>query len=204
MIVPTIRWGRGPEPSSIAFSTPWRCVPSFGGGKDLKITRHLQGGWLPIPVTTVDGRRRCLSPDDLCRARERCVRRGAVLVRDRALCVAEYQVKNGGDETADARSRAEILRREKNNSVPIQEVKEGVLVVRGRSRLGPDRHAQGGPAGCETRGGRRGLVGQAARRRGGAGLCLLPGVESRSEGLRHCSWKAPGRCRGSSVLEGAA
>ena len=42
----------------------WRFAASFGSGQNLQISRHLAGGWLPMPVTTATRRERRLSADD--------------------------------------------------------------------------------------------------------------------------------------------
>jgi hypothetical protein len=123
---------QGARPPSIfeAFDTRWRCVPSFGSGKDQKIARRLQGGWLPIPVTTVmDGGivyRQTTYVAPVSEARPD----SPFWYRDRAVCAAEYQMECGGNESADARLTLNFAGG-KNNPFQLQEIKEGVLVVLG-------------------------------------------------------------------------
>jgi hypothetical protein len=114
----------------IAFNLPWRCLPTFGSGKDLRITRRLRGHWLPMPVTTaVDGQMvyratACVAPVG------EPVPGSPLWYRDRALCVAEYGAKNKGSEAAPARLALNFAN-DKKKTFQIQAVKEGLLVVQG-------------------------------------------------------------------------
>jgi hypothetical protein len=122
---------QGARPPSIfeAFSTQWRCVPSFGRGKDLKFTRHLQGGWLPIPVTTVTEGGVVYRQTTFVAPMSDAPAGSPFWYRDRALCAAEYRVGNGGNEAADVKLGLNFAGG-KDHSFQLQEIKEGVLVVR--------------------------------------------------------------------------
>ena len=76
----------------------WQLAPRFGSGKDQQISRELTGGWLPMPTTTVvEGDiayRQCtyVAPVD-----DSAPAGSPVWVRDRAVGVVEYSVKNQGN-----------------------------------------------------------------------------------------------------------
>jgi hypothetical protein len=109
---------------------PWHVVPHFGHGKPSSVSRRLEGGWLPIPATTVTedgveyGQTSCVAP-----AGEAVAGKPAWF-RDRALCALNYVVKNNGDKPADARL-ALNLALPNNPPVKFQTVKEGLLAVGG-------------------------------------------------------------------------
>jgi len=75
----------------------------FGAGKNAELTRHTDGGWLPIPVTTakvgdiVYTQRTFVAPSDKAPARQSidCLRRPGV-------CVVEFAAKNAGSAAAEA------------------------------------------------------------------------------------------------------
>ena len=77
--------------------------PRFGDGRHEKVTRHLEGGWLPIPVTTVDEdgvvyrQRTYVAPVD------RDPPPGELnWFRQRAVCVVEYTIENTRPSAAGA------------------------------------------------------------------------------------------------------
>ena len=123
---------QGARPLSIfdAFRTQWRCVPSFGSDKNLKFTRHLQDGWLPIPVTTVTDGGVVYRQTTYVAPMSDAPAGSPFWYRDRALCAAEYQIENGGNEAADAGLALEFAGG-KDDSFQLQDIREGVLVVRG-------------------------------------------------------------------------
>ncbi len=123
---------QGARPPSIfdAFSTQWRCVPSFGSGEDLKFDRRLLGGWLPVPVTTVTEGRVVYRQTTFVVPMSDASAGSPFWYRDRALCAAEYKIENGGVEAADARLALEFSGG-KDDSFQLQDIREGVLVVRG-------------------------------------------------------------------------
>jgi hypothetical protein len=114
----------------IAFSLPWHCQPVFGSGKDLKISRHLQGGWLPIPVTTAADGPIVYTQTPYVVPMSEPKPDAPFWLRDRALCVAEYVAKNGGDKAAPARL-ALNFGNDLNKPFQLRDVKEGTLVVEG-------------------------------------------------------------------------
>lgn len=75
--------------------------PRFGKGAPEKATRHLEGGWLPIPVTTVEEngivyrQRSFVAPVD-----PMAPANAPSWYRQRAVCVAEYTIKNSRTENA--------------------------------------------------------------------------------------------------------
>ena len=57
----------GPDDAPVPIPEQWQLVPRYGTGTSPTITRHLHGGWLPMPVITArDGSGR-LPPDYPCR-----------------------------------------------------------------------------------------------------------------------------------------
>ena len=107
-------------------------VPQFGGGKG-EVERHLDGGWLPKPVTTVTENgvkyRQCtyVAPVDQ-QAPEGCPN----WYRPRALCVVEYSIENTRPTEADVALTLTLLKDCKNITLDgLQEVKEGLIAVNG-------------------------------------------------------------------------
>lgn len=124
---------RGARPGTIyqmSYSLPWTCSPAFGSGKDLQITRHLEGEWLPIPVTTTtDG------PIEYRQATYVIPMSDPLpdtpfWYRDYAMCVADYQAKNTG--TAPAPVKIVLsFGNPPDKPIQFQNVKEGLLVIQG-------------------------------------------------------------------------
>jgi hypothetical protein len=79
--------------------------PRFGEGThgEDELVRHLDGSWIPIPVSTlrqnglVYRQRTCVAPVD-----DTAPKGAADWLRHRAVCVAEYTVENTGTTTAEA------------------------------------------------------------------------------------------------------
>ena len=73
-------------------------VPRFGSGRNEGLSRHLEGGWLPVPVIKVcDGgidytQRTCVVPS----------------LKEQPLCVAEFEIENRGTRPADASLRLDF------------------------------------------------------------------------------------------------
>ncbi|MGC8639257.1 MAG: NPCBM/NEW2 domain-containing protein [Isosphaeraceae bacterium] len=93
----------GLDETPAPFPDQWRLDVHAGRGTDLKMSRHLHGSWLPLPVTIVrDGpvvyrQTTFVAPvDDPKPGRP-------VWGRDRALGVVEFHVKNEGQANADAK-----------------------------------------------------------------------------------------------------
>lgn len=90
--------------------TYFRMIPQFGSGEG-DIQRHLNGDWLPKPVTTVteDGvkYRQCsyVAPVDQ-QAPEGC----PIWYRQRAICVSEYTVENTRSTEADVALTLTLLK----------------------------------------------------------------------------------------------
>jgi hypothetical protein len=114
----------------IAFRLPWRCVPAFGSGGGLAISRHLQGEWLPIPVTTATEGPIAYSQTTYVAPMSDPLPDAPSWLRERALCVAEYRAANGGDKAAPAKL-AVTFGNELNKPIQVREVKEGTLVLDG-------------------------------------------------------------------------
>jgi len=94
----TVRFSLVPDvPEMVGGPVPYPCTlqPTFGRGAPDSVTRHLHGGWLPVPVTTTT--------------------EGGVVYRQRTfvapvavggvrppLCVAEVTIENRGQQAAEA------------------------------------------------------------------------------------------------------
>ena len=90
----TVRFAASPQkadqvpPFSAQF--PYAIVPEFGNGKVYRIDRHLDGGWLPVPVSTFSESR------IIYRERSFVVPHG-----QDSLCVVEFTVENPRSISAD-------------------------------------------------------------------------------------------------------
>jgi hypothetical protein len=109
----------------------YQWIPQFGEGKG-PLTRCLEGGWLPKPVSTVDEngvkyqQRSFVAPADE-KSPEGC----PSWYRQRALCMVEYTVENTRPTEAAVAIKLALSKDGKNiTSEGIQAVKEGLLVVR--------------------------------------------------------------------------
>ena len=132
------------QPSSVFDGTtdrrnrgwPYRLQAVFGDGINDNVTRHLDGEWLPIPVTTVDEDgvlyrvRSYVAPID-----DHPVAGAPEWLRQRAACVVEYTVENTRAEDADVvlmlsvrktGSDAGATRGKPGSPVPLESVDGGV------------------------------------------------------------------------------
>jgi hypothetical protein len=109
----------------------WRFVPRFGH-KEMPITRHLAGGWLPMPVTIAQDnviayrQMTCVAPVGDAPAGKPAWR------REQALCVIEHEVRNAGTDPADARLALRFAPDQAPQvSLAYKKVAEGVVVTNG-------------------------------------------------------------------------
>ena len=99
------------------FPDQWQLTPRQGQKSELKVTRHLHGGWLPMPVITaregslVYRQISHVTPLDEPKPGLPC------WVRDRAVGVLEFTIRNEGEAAADARLALDITGRQR---VPIE------------------------------------------------------------------------------------
>lgn len=100
---------------------PYQLRPIFGDGNYENLSRHLEGGWLPIPVTSVDEAgivytaRTCVAPLD-----DRPSAGAPDWLRERAVCVAEYTIENTRSEKAEGVLILSVL--DKKQAEPSQEM----------------------------------------------------------------------------------
>jgi hypothetical protein len=113
-----------------AIPRQWQLLPQLGSGQVLRLTRHLQGDWLPIPVTTAAEGQVDYRQTAYVAPMSEPAANAPFWLRDRAMCVAEYQVKNNGHEAAEGRLALKFAN-EKQKTLQLQEVKEGTLVIQG-------------------------------------------------------------------------
>jgi hypothetical protein len=131
-------WDRPDDPKAafpgniyeLSFKLPWRCVPSFGSGRNPKITRHLEDDWLPIPVTTATEGPLLYQQTAWVAPASEPPADAPSWLRDRALCVAEYRMTNSGSDAAKG-DLALSFAHDNGKLLHLQEVPEGLLVVHG-------------------------------------------------------------------------
>ncbi len=88
---------------------PCQVKPTLGSGKNVGLTRHREGGWLPIPVTEVreDGviyrQRTYVAPYD-----DESLKRGPSWMKRWAVCVAEFAVENPQSHDANISLKIEF------------------------------------------------------------------------------------------------
>lgn len=102
-------------------------APQRGWSQSERLARHLDGGWLPIPVTTTQ------SGDIICRQATFVApcndRRVTVVGGSRSLCVAEFEIENREASPADASLRLVFLAdAEKQLSAELTAVGSRILV----------------------------------------------------------------------------
>jgi hypothetical protein len=95
--------------------------------------RHLDGGWLPAPVASVDeggvvySQRTYVAPVD-----KQSPAGSPSWLRDRAVCVAEYSIENSRPDQAEASlGLTLLLNAAKNEHANLERVKEGFLAIQG-------------------------------------------------------------------------
>jgi hypothetical protein len=108
-------------------------VPHFGSGKNERLERHLDGGWLPAPVTTIKeggvvySERTYVAPVDL-----QSPAGSPAWLRDRAVCVAEYTIENSRPDRVEVSLGLTLLLNAKTSQhANLEKVKEGFLAVQG-------------------------------------------------------------------------
>jgi hypothetical protein len=110
-----------------------RLVPQFGSGKNEKLTRRLDGGWLPAPITSVEeggvrySQRTYVAPMD-----KQSPAGSPPWLRERAICVAEYAIENTQSKPAKAALCLTLwLNAKHKKSADLKPVKEGFLAIEG-------------------------------------------------------------------------
>ncbi len=89
---------------------PYELHATFGDGNYEKITRHLDGKWLPLPVTQIDeggvvySTRTFVAPLD-----EKPIAGAPDWLRRRAVCVVEYTIENTNNKPAEALLTLSVL-----------------------------------------------------------------------------------------------
>ncbi|UCD28499.1 MAG: hypothetical protein JSV03_15685, partial [Planctomycetota bacterium] len=111
---------------------PCKLQPQFGFKKSQQITRHLYGGWLPVPVLTLneDGvmyhQRTFVAPCD-----DKPLPESAGWLHKRAMCVAEYMVRNTLPRDAPVSLTLTLLSDVKSNQLAeLQQVDKGVIAAK--------------------------------------------------------------------------
>ncbi len=130
----TVPYRPGFDPTTLACR---QIRPRFGDGRHEKVTRHLDGGWLPAPVTMV--------AENGVRYRQRTYvapvdsgpPSGAPKwYRRRAVCVAEYTIENTRPNVAGASLTLTLSRNAKEKAfAQLRQVDRGVVAVDGPHML---------------------------------------------------------------------
>jgi hypothetical protein len=108
-----------------------RLVPRFGEGGNVQMRRRLDGGWLPIPVSTMSENAMVYRQRTFVAPVGKEPPSGAPdWLREKALCVAEFTVENTGERSARALLTLTLL--EGNQPAAWQRVKEGLIVTAGK------------------------------------------------------------------------
>ncbi len=128
----SIAFNRYDKPDDVRWETEyspgaWVLATKCGIDSPQRATRHLEGGWYPIPIAEVaekDVRYRQIS----CVAPWSAPRRGApTWLRERAACVTQVEVTNGGKAAVGARFTVALNSRDRQ-PVTVKKVSEGYLV----------------------------------------------------------------------------
>ena len=109
-----------------------KLAPEFGSDESRKVTRHLHGDWLPVPVTTTE------SGGVICRQRtfvtpydDEQIPGAPEWHRERALCVVEYVLENpGATEAAAALRLAFTTDGKTNRPAELKRVDGGAIATR--------------------------------------------------------------------------
>ena len=84
-------------------ASQWQLLPRFGSGSSGQVTRRLQGGWLPMPQTTVREGSLVYRQTTYVAPVSDAAPGEPAWLRERAICVVEFTISNESAEPADAR-----------------------------------------------------------------------------------------------------
>ena len=131
---------------------PYELHAVYGDGNYEKIDRHLDGGWLPLPVTSVDEdgviyrTRTFVAPLD-----EEPITGAPDWLRRRAVCVVEYTIENTRPDDAEAKMTVTVLDDVKSgHRVAVREVDGGMIVEKNGGLLTFVDTSQAGPLEVHT------------------------------------------------------
>ena len=111
------------------FEGSFKLTPIFGSGKNEKLTRNMYGGWLPMPVTTVE--------EDGIRYRQRTFVAPygkenpdyPPWMQRQPICVAELTIENSLRDSMNALLKLRFLAdAKKNQPAELQQVQQGMVV----------------------------------------------------------------------------
>jgi hypothetical protein len=109
----------------------WQLAPTFGRGQPSRIERHLDGGWLPIPTTTITVGDVSYRQTTMVAPVGEAEAGKPAWFRDRALGVIDYVVKNNANQASDIRLALAIAPQVPNKAIRYREVKEGFVATSG-------------------------------------------------------------------------
>ncbi|HOB76569.1 MAG TPA: NPCBM/NEW2 domain-containing protein [Phycisphaerae bacterium] len=127
------------KPEEMALSKPSSLAemrPQFGTGKNEGLKRHLEGGWLPLPVNEVTEngivyrQRTCVVP------REEAPLPEPGWLSARPLCVAEFTIENTNDERTAVALNLFFRLHDKDKKLGLNGVRSNVWVMDGERAIG--------------------------------------------------------------------
>lgn len=103
-------------------------IPQFGSGKNENFERHLDGGWLPVPVMTIKDagvsyiQKTFVAPFDKAP-------QANIWLNDKSLCVSEYTIENKQQQPADVNLRLAFLQNNtEHKALETQAVSSGAII----------------------------------------------------------------------------
>ena len=123
-----------PAPDAPGFgwlaASQWQLLPRFGSGQNLQLSRQLAGGWLPAPIATVKEKDITYQQTTYVAPANELKPGDPAWLRERALCVVDYRIKNSGGQSAEARLSFKLTPgHDPKLTADFRTVPEGLLVI---------------------------------------------------------------------------
>jgi hypothetical protein len=114
----------------------WQLVPSFGSGQGLQLTRHLDGGWLPMPVTLARDKNITYRQMTFIAPVGEAPTGKPAWLREQALGVAQFLVQNTGTEPSDVRLSIRCAPlQDPSKPVRYRKLQDGLVAISGNRVL---------------------------------------------------------------------
>ena len=119
------------------FEGGFKLIPTFGSGKNEKLIRSMYGGWLPVPVTTIE--------ENGIRYRQRTFVAPYgkenpdyhPFLQRQPICVAQFSIENPLPDSANTSLRLKFLAdAQKNQPAQLQQVQHGIVAQNQGKLLG--------------------------------------------------------------------
>ncbi len=160
----------------------YQLTPRFGSGKNESVERHLEGGWLPAPVTTVRegdiAYRLCsfVAPTGLAPAT------APQWLNDRPVCVGDFLIENTGEKPAAAALQLNLSGEDK--PCPPAKAAEGAFFVHAGDLIALVDTRAAAPLTCELRDNAVHLTGSLPAHAKAHCYVYLPGWKAAAESFR--------------------